>query len=88
MLAPMRFGTGLKIKTIEALGWGKALVATPSGCTGIEDGQGTAYLQGATAEEFAGHCIEVLTNATARNALERKAYEYASAWNLTQRARS
>jgi hypothetical protein len=85
VLCPLRFGTGLKIKSIEALGQGKALVTTSSGCAGIEDGEGKAFLRGDLAEAFASHCINVLTERNVRNSLEQGAYEYATAWNLHQR---
>ena len=41
-LVPLRFGTGLKIKLIEAMSHGRAVVSTPSGAEGfpeLEDGE-------------------------------------------------
>lgn len=40
---PMVAGTGLKIKTVEALAYGKALVTTSAGAHGLERGAGTAF---------------------------------------------
>jgi polysaccharide biosynthesis protein PslH len=84
VLSPLRFGTGLKIKSIEALGQGKALVSTTLGSDGLQDGQGRAFLGADTAEDFANHCINVLANPEVRDGLEQRAYEYAVAWNLKQ----
>ncbi len=50
---PRRFGTGLSIKSIEALARGKPLIATAPGCSGMEDGIGTAFLLAEDAPQFA-----------------------------------
>ena len=39
-LNPMQWGTGLKIKTLEALSYGRLVVSTPCGLEGIEDAEG------------------------------------------------
>ncbi len=36
---PVRFGSGLKIKTVEALGYGKCVVTTPIGAEGLHDAE-------------------------------------------------
>jgi hypothetical protein len=36
-LAPLRFGTGLKIKVMEAMGYGRPVVATPVAAEGFDD---------------------------------------------------
>lgn len=41
---PVLFGGGLKIKNVEALCHGRALVTTPIGAEGLEDGAGSAFL--------------------------------------------
>lgn len=84
VLCPLRFGTGLKIKSIEALGRGKALVSMNAGCTGIEDGKGSAFLCAETTEDFVNHCITILKDAKLRQDLEQKAAAYAAAWNSMQ----
>ena len=85
VVAPLRFGTGLKIKSIEALGLGKALVSSPAAYAGLEDGLGKAFLSGASADEFASACIALLLDGALRRRLECSAYEYAYAWNVRQR---
>lgn len=44
VINPVRSGTGLNIKSIEALGYGIPLVTTASGSRGIEAAAGQAYL--------------------------------------------
>jgi succinoglycan biosynthesis protein ExoO len=44
MINPVTLGTGLKIKTVEALGHGSALVTTSCGAAGLEDGAPHAFL--------------------------------------------
>lgn len=49
---PLTIGTGLKIKMIEALGYGKAVISTTIGAEGLEEGAGIAYLIADTPENF------------------------------------
>ena len=78
---PVIFGTGLKIKTIEALGYSKPLVTTPVGAEGLEDGINSAYLVAETSEEFAEKVINVLKNRELARNLSVEAYEFARNWN-------
>jgi glycosyltransferase involved in cell wall biosynthesis len=50
---PVRHGSGLKIKTIEALAHGKALVSTSHGSRGLEAHAGAAYLVANDPGDFA-----------------------------------
>ncbi len=52
IINPVRFGTGLKIKNIEALAHGLPLVTTTHGARGIENGINEAFLVADTAAEF------------------------------------
>jgi hypothetical protein len=49
---PMLAGTGLKIKTLEGLAYGRAVVATASGCDGLEDFIGNGLTLTRSAEEY------------------------------------
>ncbi|MDR1242480.1 MAG: hypothetical protein LBM00_06845, partial [Deltaproteobacteria bacterium] len=72
-------GTGLKIKTIEALCYGKALVATSAGVEGIlqrNTGQ-KAWLVAGDWVQFADFCAAVLKDSVLRRELEQGAREYA-----------
>lgn len=46
MINPLRFGSGVKIKVIEALSRGMPVVSSPVGADGIESGPGTGVLVG------------------------------------------
>ena len=81
VINPMLYGTGLKIKNIEALGYAKALVTCPVGTTGIEDGAGHAFLVADGANQFAECVINVLTDDALKTNLSQRAHEYASNWN-------
>ncbi|HET6340392.1 MAG TPA: glycosyltransferase family 4 protein [Polyangiales bacterium] len=53
LLSPLRTGSGVKIKVLEALARGLPVVATPSGVQGIEADESTGCLVGATPEDLA-----------------------------------
>ena len=50
---PVRLGSGLKIKTVEALAHGRPLVASPHAVRGLEHGSGRAFMVAETADLFA-----------------------------------
>ena len=75
-LAPLLFGTGLKIKIIEALSYGRACVATDSGLQGLSDLAGKAILRANSAEEFAEAVARVLNSESVRCKLEAGAKRY------------
>jgi glycosyltransferase involved in cell wall biosynthesis len=77
VINPQRFGTGVSIKSVDALRFGRPLVTTESGGRGLEDGAGTAFVQAGSAEEFAGHLVGVLRNPELGSALAERALEYA-----------
>lgn len=78
---PILNGTGLKIKNIEALGYSKALVTTPVGADGLEDGAGHAFLVATSPEEFATQVIQACTDRELNMNLACHGYEYAKKWN-------
>ena len=53
MLNPLRFGSGIKLKVIEALGRSLPVVSTPIGADGIASGPGTGILIGQEPAELA-----------------------------------
>jgi glycosyltransferase involved in cell wall biosynthesis len=61
-LLPLRLGAGIKIKLLEAMAAGLAVVTTPVGAEGINAQQGVHFLVGTTAEELARHTIVLLQN--------------------------
>lgn len=61
-LAPIRFGTGTRIKVLDALAQGGAVVGTTLSCEGIDLVDGEHVKLADTPEEFARACIELLRN--------------------------
>jgi succinoglycan biosynthesis protein ExoO len=74
---PVILGTGLKIKTVEALGKGKAVVCTSEGCAGmpVEDGKAFSTRNGEDA--FASKVATLLKDERQRKDQEEAAFEYA-----------
>jgi glycosyltransferase involved in cell wall biosynthesis len=83
VINPLQFGTGLKIKTIEALAMKRPLVTTPNGATGIEDWAGRAFLCADTPEEFATAIFQIITSKELQNALTEGADEFIGWYNQT-----
>jgi polysaccharide pyruvyl transferase WcaK-like protein/glycosyltransferase involved in cell wall biosynthesis len=81
VIVPVRFGTGLKIKTIEALGRGKPVISTRVGAEGLEHGHGTAIVVADDAETFAAAIRSLIDDDRRREALGRAGAELARAWN-------
>jgi glycosyltransferase involved in cell wall biosynthesis len=86
VIAPLREGTGLKIKVVEALGQGKALVSTPFGAKGVEDGASTALMLAGTAVEFAEAIRRLMADEVECRHFMLGARKYALAWNRRQAA--
>jgi glycosyltransferase involved in cell wall biosynthesis len=84
VINPAPFGTGLAIKTIEALSYGKPVVATPAGIRGLKaDFQG-AFLLAETPDTFVEHVLELLENGAARSAMSHKAIAASGEWQHRQ----
>ncbi len=81
---PIRMGTGLKIKNIEALGYSKPLVTTAVGAAGLESGIDSAFSIADTAPEFAEAVIRILNDTALRDRLSGAAYALAADWNRQQ----
>jgi len=81
VINPMIFGTGLSIKSLEALGHAKPLVTTSNGARGLIEGEGDAYLVADTPDEFSSAVVSVLSDARRSEELSRKAYEMVVRWN-------
>ncbi len=63
-MSPMFGGTGIKVKTVEALAHGLPVVSTPDGVIGLPDKTNNGCIVGHNAEEFAAH-IMALCNSPA-----------------------
>jgi glycosyltransferase involved in cell wall biosynthesis len=81
VIVPIRFGTGLKIKTIEALGRAKPTISTSVGAEGLEMARGKAMCVADEPEAFADAILQLVENGPQRRALSDAAFEFAAAWN-------
>ena len=60
VISPLRSGSGLKIKLVEALGQGKAAVVTATTLQGVQDVVGDAVVEANTAEDFVNALARLL----------------------------
>lgn len=74
---PVRWGSGLKIKTVEALAAGLPLVSTREGARGLEHLAGEVFLMADDADDFAAACRHLLDDVPARRALATSARRWA-----------
>ena len=84
VINPAWIGTGLKIKTIEALNRGKPLVTTPKGIDGLPQAAAQSASIVEDDQSFARAIIRLMTDGESRQALSRSALAFANAY-LKQR---
>jgi len=68
-IVPLRSGGGMRIKILNALAMGKAVVSTSVGCEGIDVENGRNICVADTEEEFAERIIELLEDESKRKKL-------------------
>ncbi|MFQ5799664.1 MAG: glycosyltransferase family 4 protein, partial [Bacteroidota bacterium] len=68
-VSPLRFGTGMKNKVLSALAMGKAVVASPESCAGLDITPGEHLLVADTPEKFATYIASLLSDAHWRHHL-------------------
>jgi succinoglycan biosynthesis protein ExoO len=78
VVCPLWAGSGLKIKMVEALAHGKAIVASPVAVQGLSDGIGTAFELARNPADFIEPVVRLIGSATLRQQLEHRAAEYAA----------
>lgn len=78
---PVRFGTGLKIKTVEAFSYGKPLVTTSAGAAGLISEQELPCAVADTPEEFSACILKFLNSAELSQKAGRAALEFAESYN-------
>ncbi|MCP6757340.1 MAG: glycosyltransferase [Fischerella sp. CENA71] len=78
-LVPLLAGSGLKIKLVEAMSYGRACVSTSVGVQGLGGVVDSAVLVADTPEDFAAAIHTVLTNKVKRQWMEEEAHRYAIA---------
>lgn len=70
-LAPIRFGTGTRIKVLDALAHGGAVVATPLGVEGLGVADGREARLASEPSAFAAACVGVLNDPAAAATMAR-----------------
>ncbi len=73
VVVPLRHGSGLKVKAVEALAHGAAVVMTPVAARGLPEASPPAFLVRETPEDFAEAVAALLTDRTARRELQENA---------------
>jgi polysaccharide biosynthesis protein PslH len=79
VIAPLRFGSGVKIKILESMAFGKAVITTPIGAEGIEAEPGTDFIVAADAQALASETIRLLANPSIRASLGQHARQFVQA---------
>jgi glycosyltransferase involved in cell wall biosynthesis len=74
-VAPIRFGSGTRIKIIEAFSRGVPVVATSLGCEGLGARDGEHLLIGDDARSFAAACCELLQSRQRREDVAQAAHD-------------
>lgn len=77
IINPIRFGTGLKIKNVEALCYGKPLVTTSVGAEGLEQGKDEAFIVCDCPDCTVKQISELIEQPSFRRTLAQKAYTFA-----------
>lgn len=72
-VAPLRFGGGTKLKILDAWAMGKAIVATPAACEGLEARDGENILIRSDPGAFSEAVVRVLEDDPLRRKLEQNA---------------
>lgn len=84
-IVPLRIGSGMRVKILNALAWGIPVVSTTVGCEGIDVTHGKDILIADNPEDFANAIIEVIFNQElVRHLVEngRKLVEEKHDWNI------
>ena len=78
-VVPLRMGSGTRLKLLEAMAMGCAVVSTPLGAEGLDAVPGKHLLLADTAEAFAGAVLSLLADPARRRALGAAAASLARA---------
>ncbi len=78
VVCPLRIGGGVKVKVLEALGFGKAIVSTSVGAQGLDLSNYRAVAVADDLKDFAENVIRFLVRPEERHIQEREALAYAS----------
>jgi glycosyltransferase involved in cell wall biosynthesis len=79
IVAPLRLGAGMRVKVVEALAHGKAVVASPRAIEGLDVTDGVHVALADTDAEFVAKIVALLRSPTTRAAHARNARDWAAA---------
>lgn len=74
-IAPMRIGTGLQNKLLEAMAMEKACISTPIANNALQAPK-SSILIGETSKEMAKHCIKLIENESIRNKFAKEGKKF------------
>jgi glycosyltransferase involved in cell wall biosynthesis len=77
-IAPVRFGSGVNVKILEAMSYGVPVVTTPKGAEGTGGRDGEHFMVAGDEGEFASAIGCILENAAVRESLSAMGREYVS----------
>lgn len=77
MLVPLWSGSGLRIKLVEGLAYGKAIITTSIGAEGIPYTSGKDLIIADSGKDFSNAIIELLTNTSKKQNLQSSARQLA-----------
>jgi glycosyltransferase involved in cell wall biosynthesis len=77
-VAPIRYGTGTRVKIIESFALGCPVVSTTLGCEGIDARPGERILVADMPGDFSDCCIDLLRDPGAQRTIAASAYELAA----------
>ena len=83
-IVPLRIGGGTRLKIVDAMAMGKAIVSTSVGCEGLDVTHGENILIADDPNDFADHVIRLLDDSALRHTLGkagRKLVEDRYSWN-------
>jgi glycosyltransferase involved in cell wall biosynthesis len=78
VVCPLRIGGGIKVKVLEALAHGKAIVSTSIGTQGLDLSNYRAVVVADEATDFAENVVRLLVHPEERHTQERQALVYAA----------
>ena len=77
VVVPLRLGGGMRVKVLEALAAGKAVIATPLAVEGLDVTAGEQVMLAETDQQFRDAIVEVLSDPDKRHSLANKARAWA-----------
>ncbi len=77
MIVPLRSGSGMRVKIVEGMAMGKAIVTTSIGAEGIPGKDGSEFLLADSAEAFADRVVLLLQNPELQQKLGKNARSFA-----------